>query len=179
MVAELITAGTNVNDRNQFGDTALHHAVRTGSPAIVVALLQAGANVNARQQPSQDTPLHLSVIHDQLDVMNVLIRHGADKHAVNSRGHDYRALAWQRRSVQIYAALNPSNPHLPPLKTSSNVNKSPLKILRAMTASPPPEKQEQARVRRSSRFASIGYPVAESVIKPLEGEEKTIERTEE
>lgn len=58
--------------------TALHYAVLGGSgPDIVAFLLARGADPNARD-PLEDSPLAIAARWSQLDVMKLLLAHGAD-----------------------------------------------------------------------------------------------------
>lgn len=60
--------------------TALHIASQKGCLDCVVALVEAGADVNA-QMSSGDTPLHLAKIGKHLDVAEYLLAHGVTKAA--------------------------------------------------------------------------------------------------
>uniref|UniRef100_X1YZA8 Uncharacterized protein n=1 Tax=Capitella teleta TaxID=283909 RepID=X1YZA8_CAPTE len=48
------TNGACVNAQNFFGDTALHHAIRTGSYDTVRLLLEHGADVNMKNMQEED-----------------------------------------------------------------------------------------------------------------------------
>jgi ankyrin repeat protein len=48
LVRALVKAGANVKATNQFGTSALTEAAIVGSTAVIDALLQAGADANAR-----------------------------------------------------------------------------------------------------------------------------------
>jgi ankyrin repeat protein len=68
MVNLLIKAGSNVNKGNDYGETALHYAVRLGREDLVSILLKAGADVNAAggKEPKV-TSYPLLVIYPAID----------------------------------------------------------------------------------------------------------------
>jgi ankyrin repeat protein len=59
VAALLIERGLSVDDRDATGNTPLHHAVQGRKRSLVVALLEAGAAVNATNA-MDETPLHLT-----------------------------------------------------------------------------------------------------------------------
>jgi ankyrin repeat protein len=77
------------------GLTALHHAVRQGSVNAVLALLDAGANVNDASLTDHTTPLLLATINGQFDVAIKLIERGADPNIASTAG-----------ATPLYAALS-------------------------------------------------------------------------
>ena len=64
---------------------SLHEAVRSGSASIVEQLLVPGVNVN--DQDDGETPLHVAVRHAQIQVMGLLIAHGAGINAQDQQGN--------------------------------------------------------------------------------------------
>jgi ankyrin repeat protein len=68
------------------GLTALHHAVRQGNLAAVVALLDGGADVNEASGGDATTPLLLSTINGQFDVSMKLIERGANPNLASTAG---------------------------------------------------------------------------------------------
>lgn len=104
VVTILIRAGTGVNGQDNFGFAPLHMAAVAGHtysessllgdgvdwllypqpdyPAVITALIRAGANVNA-QGHYYHTPLHLAAQFGQPEVVSALIAAGADVNARN------------------------------------------------------------------------------------------------
>jgi len=66
------------------GETALHHA---STPETVDLLLEYGANINAKQEPCGDTPLHWAARNKPVyAVVNTLLQRGAGVNTHNSLG---------------------------------------------------------------------------------------------
>ncbi len=65
--------------------TALHQASRRGYIAVVQALLEHGATMDARDVKGQ-TPLRRAVNCRQLEIVRLLVRHGADPNKADRRG---------------------------------------------------------------------------------------------
>ena len=79
------------------GVTALHRAVRARSPVAVQGLLKAGASVDVRLGKGGSTALHLAVqstgaggtagaVAEQLEIITLLLEHGANPAASNAKG---------------------------------------------------------------------------------------------
>lgn len=83
---------TNINLRNDQGQTALHKASRRCHPGIISILLNHGADVDA-QDNGGSTPLHIVISDarpldgkgDTEQAVGVLLEHGAD---INLRNHE-------------------------------------------------------------------------------------------
>jgi ankyrin repeat protein len=65
--------------------TALHMAARRGNVRVAAALLDCGADVEARDSVG-DTPLRRSVNCGKLELTALLLSRGADAHSIGSRG---------------------------------------------------------------------------------------------
>jgi hypothetical protein len=65
--------------------TPLHQAARHGSVAVVQALVDHGATIDALDAKGQ-TPLRRAVNCRQLPIVRILVRHGADPHLADRRG---------------------------------------------------------------------------------------------
>eukprot|EP01111_Echinosteliopsis_oligospora_P009511 TRINITY_DN279_c2_g1_i5.p1 TRINITY_DN279_c2_g1~~TRINITY_DN279_c2_g1_i5.p1 ORF type:complete len:321 (-),score=99.17 TRINITY_DN279_c2_g1_i5:311-1273(-) len=77
----------DINEKDEYGDTALHTSVSKGRLAIVKFLLENGADVNAKNEAGS-TPLHKVILakHDQLNILRVLLSYDADTTVRNSSG---------------------------------------------------------------------------------------------
>jgi ankyrin repeat protein len=106
-VRRLVREGANINEEDAVGGTALHLAARGGHPlgphtcrsedearpAMVAALIELGADVNARDQrprvpggSSGWTPLLVALHHKQFKTARVMIEHGADVNIRSDQG---------------------------------------------------------------------------------------------
>jgi len=76
------------NARDMDDSTPLHCAAWKGHLEVVKALLDAGADINAKSQNDHygDTPLHAASHGNQKDVVKVLIERGANLHSKNKIG---------------------------------------------------------------------------------------------
>jgi ankyrin repeat protein len=79
----------------QGGLTALLHAVREGNDASVMALLEAGADIDQPSAGDQTPPLLMAMINGQFDLGMELLQMGADP-----------ALASDAGTTPLYAVLN-------------------------------------------------------------------------
>lgn len=92
IVRLLLTRGADPNSRDDSGFTVLNWAVgmtERGSPLapeIVALLLQAGADPNLGSAMSHDTPLLDASEFGNLDILEILLRSGAQVNATNSLG---------------------------------------------------------------------------------------------
>lgn len=76
-VTTLLDLGVVVDARDEFGETALHHAARLGRLGIARLLLERGADPNAEHAGYPENPLHLAIAGEHLDVFMLLLMHGA------------------------------------------------------------------------------------------------------
>jgi ankyrin repeat protein len=77
-----------VHARDSDGSTPLHCATWKGHPEVVALLLDAGADVNARNNNEHwgTTPLHAAAHANQASIAQMLIDHGADLKARDLTG---------------------------------------------------------------------------------------------
>ncbi|NLT24414.1 MAG: ankyrin repeat domain-containing protein [Syntrophorhabdus sp.] len=85
LVRKLIKAGSNVNDRDTGGYTALHWACQRHFVEIVLILIERGADVNTKstERTECQTPLHLACIFQNPQIVRLLLEAGADASARN------------------------------------------------------------------------------------------------
>lgn len=73
----LIANGSEVNTKDQDGETPLHYAAEHGDKHVAELLIANGADVNARNNTGE-TPLHCATLWAYKDVIELLIANGAD-----------------------------------------------------------------------------------------------------
>ncbi|PNS20140.1 hypothetical protein CAC42_5590 [Sphaceloma murrayae] len=78
----------NANSADEQGITALHWAAINGHYALCHFLLQAGANPNAKGGDAVATPVLWASRKCQLDVVNLLLEHGADPLITDDAGYN-------------------------------------------------------------------------------------------
>ena len=99
ILAALLEAGTDIETRDDDGNSLLHLAAERDKPATVAALLEAGANLGARD-PSGRTPLHAAAASTAVGsrlasgaAIAVLLEAGADPNARDDAGYTALQLA--------------------------------------------------------------------------------------
>jgi cytohesin len=89
-VKTLLDGNADVNAVDSGGRTPLHDAAlgnwRNNVIEIVNLLLEAGAQVNVIEIKSGNTPLHTAVLYDKLNIVEALLRAGADVNARDKWG---------------------------------------------------------------------------------------------
>ena len=83
-VNNLLAAGTDANSKNSVDTPVLFTAVRSGSAAIVKALLAKHADPNVRDLDTDSTPLLEAI--GQADLVKLLLAAGADVNAASRKG---------------------------------------------------------------------------------------------
>ena len=104
---EAIKAGANVNDVNEYEDTALMLASRNGHKDMVEMLIKAGAEVNAKNK-REETALMLASRNGHKDMVEMLIKAGAN---VNDKEHNTKSaleLSIEIQKDELYITTHPS-----------------------------------------------------------------------
>jgi truncated hemoglobin YjbI len=82
--------------------TALHMAARRGNAEVIGALLDSGANIEARDSAGE-TPLRRAVNCNQLEAARLLLARGADAHSRGSRGLTPTLAARSKQMKQLFS----------------------------------------------------------------------------
>ncbi|HJW89425.1 MAG TPA: ankyrin repeat domain-containing protein [Anaerolineales bacterium] len=106
VVEYLLVKGAEVNSasRNQMQVMPLHAAVARESVEIAKALLEQGAQVNARQQ-DDFTPLHAAAQNGQVEMAQLLLDFGAEVNARMSNSKTPLALAEEFNHAEVASLL--------------------------------------------------------------------------
>ena len=75
------------------GWTGLHAAARGGHAAVVLQLLERGAEVDAREAGDNTTALHWAAAHGHVEVVRALLDAGADVHGTGDV-HELEVIGW-------------------------------------------------------------------------------------
>src|SRR5437764_7242684 len=100
-VKALLAAGVPANHRDPLGGTALHDAAWSGCYPCVAALLEHGADPNARHTEAGSTPLHYAIVTHHTDIVKLLLDRGAEFRAAHRSGASPLHLAANRGYTDI------------------------------------------------------------------------------
>jgi len=111
LIELLVENGAEVDRADRGGATALHRAVRARSVAAIRQLLAAGARTDVVLKKGSSSPLHLAVqptgasgtagaLDEQLEIIALLLRHGADLGAADGAGRTPEACAKNEKIVK-------------------------------------------------------------------------------
>jgi CubicO group peptidase (beta-lactamase class C family) len=84
-IRQHIRAGSDLNEKDQFGSTPLIVAVLFGKTEVVRALIDAGADLEITNNDGS-TPLHIAAFLCRTEMVRTLLDNGADRYARNITG---------------------------------------------------------------------------------------------
>ncbi len=108
-VSKHIAAGTDLNEKDQFGSTPLIIAALFGQTEIAKELIQGGSDLNISSN-EESTPLHMAALMCRTEIIRLLIDNGADKYLRNINGstaYDIAAVPFEQ-DKKIYDQLKSS-----------------------------------------------------------------------
>ncbi len=83
-VKKLQSEGTNIDERDKNGATALMHAIWSRKPEVVKHLIETGADINAKD--NYGTPLIYAVDYKEHELIKILLKKGANIEATDYQG---------------------------------------------------------------------------------------------
>jgi ankyrin repeat protein len=98
----------DVNQIGNFDERPLHVACSRGRLDEVLALLAAGAEIDAKGELA-NTPLHEAVAQDHVDIVRALLAHGASASIRNSFGETAVEIARRSNRLAIVGLLQNSS----------------------------------------------------------------------
>ncbi len=104
-VRAMLKGGSDVNEAQGDGTTALHWAAMQGDVEMTTMLLAAGANLRATTRLGGYTPLHLAAQAGQTAVVRVLLAAGASVDTLTSTGATALMLAAKSGSAEVATTL--------------------------------------------------------------------------
>lgn len=110
---------THPQDRDKWELTPLHYAAMAGRLEDVLTLLQAGADIEARDRDG-NTPLHEAARCNSTQAALMLLQHGAQIHACNDEGSTPLHLAAYYGSVDVARALLQQGATVKPVKEGTS-----------------------------------------------------------
>lgn len=101
----LIEAGADVNERDEYGATALIIAACRGRNQLVDILLRSGAEINATVEGSYRTALECGVERGNIETVRLLIEAGADLDTKDESGNTLLMIAKSKGYQEIIKLL--------------------------------------------------------------------------
>jgi len=106
VVKVLISHGASVNSTNKIGQTPLIYAVIEEHPQVIIALLEAGADVNLGNSLHWGwRPLHWAALTDNIDILEALLTTEDIKNVKDDTGTYPHALAEQHGKRKVLELL--------------------------------------------------------------------------
>lgn len=111
---QFITAGMDINSRDESGTPMLNIAVRTDKEEIVSWMIDNGAEINVQSQDRGYTPVMDAVWRGNKEITQFLIEHGADLNTICKEGQSNLIIAVGSGKADIVEllAMNGANPDI-------------------------------------------------------------------
>lgn len=163
VIALLVEAGANPNDRDQDRNSPMHLACERAVLGTVHKLIELDSDVNASNSSAGDTPLHILARKkgaDSVKCAQELISAGADLSAVNKQGRTPAKEATSNEPMRLLLD--------PPAKSLSSLYQDGM----TSTEPAPPAQSKstpQLPIYPEQPFSSDGRPVPSTMMPPPQG----------
>lgn len=124
---ECISAGVDVNSRDDDLWTPLHWAVWNGRKTCVEVLLSHHADVNAKSV-SDETPLHTAAEKEEMTMLELLIKHGANPNNTDNDGDTPAHILVKHNNFWSFKTLQKLLEYDPDLSIKNNKGMTALDI---------------------------------------------------
>ena len=109
IVEFLISQGADVNAKDSGGRTALLYASKRSFNETAALLIDKGADVNVQSKKKGITALMLAAVWDNVELVQMLLKHGADAQLTDIFGRSARLLAEKKGNTAVIKLL-PDSP---------------------------------------------------------------------
>jgi hypothetical protein len=106
VVEFLIGKGAEVNARDSGGQTALIYAAKRSFNETAAVLLKNGAEVNVQSKKKGITALMLAAVWDNEELVQMLLKHGADPQLTDTFGRTAKLLAEKKGNAAVVGLLS-------------------------------------------------------------------------
>ncbi|MCP3933498.1 MAG: ankyrin repeat domain-containing protein [Bacteroidetes bacterium] len=103
-IEKALERGTSIEEKNEFGSTALIIAAFSGKADAVEYLCKKGANVNARNDNGVTGLIH-AAYYNLYDVVKILVKYDADKTIKDKYGNTALNYAEQNNNMRMISLL--------------------------------------------------------------------------
>ncbi|KAF2881524.1 hypothetical protein ILUMI_24658 [Ignelater luminosus] len=103
-IERLIDCGADINKTNKLCETPLYLAIKHDCLNFVPKLISK-ENINIRQRKNGNTALHMALLKNNKDVINLLIKSGADVNIGNKNGQSVFHLAVKRGDLDMVTQM--------------------------------------------------------------------------
>ncbi|GDX36474.1 hypothetical protein LBMAG18_09850 [Alphaproteobacteria bacterium] len=103
----LLNQNINIKGKNTLGQNVLHLAASKSDSRVVEALIEAGADVNSKDN-YLETPINLAIFAGQTEIIEILIKKNARLDQININGNNalHIALTYEDPKIADFLAVN-------------------------------------------------------------------------
>ena len=102
----LIDNGADINDFDDDGVSIFDMSITYNNIEMVKYMIEQGIDVNFTQRRSKFTPLMSAVSYGRVDIVILLLEHGADQYAVDTKGFSAVDFARKMNKKSVLEILN-------------------------------------------------------------------------